>query len=221
MTTTRRAALTGLAALLPIALAGEAFAGAKAIEIGKLFPYLDLYLGIPAGDRTRFTLAYFYKIESGGPLTFTLLGANGTRTPLPLGADGRVNRLPTLAEIKAKAKVEMSAPEGSKFKGGLAILARVAPAATLNAVDVAAAVLQAEKAIKAKAGLIGFAAPKIKRAIFKGAGSGTAIDAKGAARPLPMAKEGPAYDPELMPGIVTIKLARTPAHIELDGRSKT
>eukprot|EP01030_Chromulinospumella_sphaerica_P022597 gene22597-22583_t len=102
MTTTRRAALTGLAALLPLSLAGEAFAKSKAIEIGKLFPFLDLYLGIPAADRTRFSLAYFYKVEAGGPLTLTLVGADGSRTPLPLGPDGRVSRLPTLAEIKAK-----------------------------------------------------------------------------------------------------------------------
>ena len=220
MTTTRRAALTGLIALIPLAVAGEAFAKSKAIEIGKLFPYLDLYLGIPAADRTRFTMAYFYKMESGGPLTLTLVGADGTRTPLPLGPDGRVGRLPTLADIKAKAKIEMSAPEGSKFKGELAMLAKVAPAATLSATDLAAAVSQCQAAIKAKAGLIGFAVPKIKRVVLHGAGSGTAVDAKGVAKPLPMAKMGPAYDPELMPGVVSLKLARAPSRIELDERPK-
>ena len=37
MTTTRRAALTGLAAMLPLSLAGEAFAKSKAVEASKLF----------------------------------------------------------------------------------------------------------------------------------------------------------------------------------------
>jgi hypothetical protein len=225
MTTTRRAALMGLAAptflsVIPLAWAGEAFAKSKAVEIGKLFPYLDLYLGIPAADRTRFTMAYFYKLTAGGPLTLTLVAADGTRTPLPVGPDGRVSRLPTLADIKSKAKIEMTAPTGSSFKGEIAMLARVAPAATMSAADLAAAVSQCQMAIKAKAGLIGFAAPKIKRVVLHGAGSGTAIDAKGAARPLPMAKDGPAYDPELMPGIVTLKLARAPGRIELDERPK-
>lgn len=220
MTTTRRAALTGLAALLPLSLAGEAFAKSKAIEIGKLFPYLDLYLGIPASDRTKFTIAYFYRIEAGGPMTMTLVGADGTRTPLPLGPDGRVNRLPTLADIKAKAKIEMAAPDGSKFKGQIMMLARVAPAAAMSATDLAAAISQCQLAIKAKAGLIGFAAPKIKRVVLHGAGSGTAIDANGVSKPLPVTAGAPSYDPELMPGIVTLKLARAPSRIELDERPK-
>ncbi|MDO9335961.1 MAG: hypothetical protein Q7T61_06140 [Caulobacter sp.] len=220
MTTTRRAALMGLATVLPLSLAGEAMAKTKAFEIGKLFPYLDLFYSIPAADRTRFTIAYFYRVTAGGPMTITLVAANGTRTPLPLAADGRVTRLPTLADIKGKAKLELEAPEGSKFGGGIAMLAKVAPAATLNAGELSAAILQCQSAIKAKAGLIGFAAPKIKRVVFRGAGSGTGLDASGAAKPLPMAKLGPAYDPEQMPGIVTIKLARAPSHIELDERPK-
>ncbi len=220
MTTTRRAALTGLAALLPLSLAGEAFAKSKAIEASKLFPFLDLFLGIPAADRTKFTLAYFYKVESGGPLSFTLISPGGARTPLPIGSDGRVNRLPTLAELKARPTVEMNAPEGSKIKGGMMMLARMAPAATLDAVELTATLAQCQRAIKAKAGLIGFAVPKIKRLVLHGAGSGTAIDARGAARPLPVAAGTPSYDPELMPGIVTLKLARAPSRIELDERPK-
>jgi hypothetical protein len=220
MTKTRRAALTGLAALLPLALAGEAMAKSKTVEVGKLFPFLDLYLGIPAADRTRFTLAYFYKMEAGGPMTMTLVAKDGARTPLPLGPDGRVNRLPTLAEIKSKAMIELNAPEGSKFKGQMMMLARVTPAATMSAVELNAAVTQCQAAIKAKAGLIGFAAPKIKRVVLHGAGSGTAIDAKGGSRPLPVTAGAPSYDPELMPGMVTLKLARAPSRIELDERPK-
>ena len=220
MTTTRRAALTGLGALLPLSLAGEAFAKSKGVEAGKLFPFLDLFLSIPAADRTKFTLAYFYKVEAGGPLTFTLVGPGGARTPLPLGPDGRVTRLPTLADLKAKATIEMDAPTGSKFKGQMMMLARTPPAATMDAGELAAAVAQCQKAIKAKAGLIGFAAPKVKRVVLHGAGSGTAVDAKGAARPLPVIAGAPSYDPELMAGMVTLKLARAPSRIELDERPK-
>jgi hypothetical protein len=56
--------------------------------------------------------------------------------------------------------------------------------------------------------------------VLDGAGSGTAIDARGAARPLPVTAGAPSYDPELMPGIVTLKLARAPSRIELDERPK-
>lgn len=224
MTTTRRAALTGLAAL-PLLSGGlaafPAWADDKLTEVGKVFRFYDLYLGIPAADRTRFSMAYFFVPQKGSaPLGITMIGPNGARTPLPVGPDGRVQRLPTLADFKAKAKLEFDAVKGASYKGEMMLLARVTPAATLAAADLNAAIAQCQKAIKAKAGLIGFAVPKIKRVALHGAGSGTAIDAKGGSRPLPVHSGVLSYDPELMPGIVTLKLARAPTRIELDERPK-
>jgi len=223
MAATRRSTLLGLAALLSVGWATGAAAKTKSFPATKLFPYLDLYLGIPAPQRTLFVLAYFLKLNGKPAASMQpVLIVGGSRTVLPVGADGRVQRLPSLADLKAKTQIELSAPEGSKFSLNMEMLARVTPATAIPAGQLVAAIDQCDRAIRSKAGLLGFAAPKIKRAVFKGAGSGTAVNAQGVARPLPLTAEGsPAFDPEQMPGTVTIKLARAPTSIALAGRPKT
>jgi hypothetical protein len=222
MSHTRRAAILGLAALIPAGLAGSAWAKTKPVEAGKLFPYLDMYLAIPAAQRSRFVMGYFLQRDGQAAtgVSLVLLGPGGQRTPLPLGPGGRILRTPSLADLKAKAQVEITAPEGSKFSLSMEMLATLRPAATLDARELAATLAQCDAAIRSKAGLLGFAAPKVKRVILKGAGSGTAINAQGVARPLPMQNGQPAYDPEQMPGIVTLNLARAPSAILLSGRAK-
>jgi hypothetical protein len=221
MGATRRTTLMGLAALLPAGLAGPAMAKSKGVEVKKIFPFLDLYLGIPANQRTLFTLAYFLKQNGGPPKDISLvLVSGGVRTPIAVGGDGRLQRLPTLADLKSKAQVEITAPEGAKIQLSMELLAKVAPAKDIPAAQLAAAIQQCEAAIKSKAGLIGFAAPKIKRVGFVGAGSGTAVNAQGVAKPLPPGKLGPQFDPEQMPGTATIKLARAPTMIALLERPK-
>ncbi len=222
MNKTRRATLIGLAALIPASLAGAARAEVKTVEAGKMFPYLDMYLGIPAAQRTRFSISYAVKKDGKAPtgVSIVMLGLNGARTPIPLAGDGRVLRLPTLAELKGKSKVELTKPDGSKVGISLDMVARVAPATTLAAADLTAAIGQCDAAIKSKAGVLGFAAPKIKRTLFKDAGGGTAVNAQGAAKPLPMMGGHPAFDPEQMPGMVSIRLNRPPSVILMAGRPK-
>lgn len=222
MNATRRTTLLALAALVPAGLAGAAHAETKTVEAGKMFPYLDLYLGLPAAQRSRFGPAYSLR-HDGQPardVRLVLLAPGGARTPLPVGPDGRILRIPTLTELAARSKVELTKPDGVKVSLMLDFLARVAPAASLDAADLTGAINQCDAAIKAKAGLLGFAAPKIRRVILHGAGSGTAINAQGAGRALPLMDGHPAFDPEQMPGTLTVKLARAPSAILLSGRPK-
>jgi len=221
MGATRRTILMGLSALLPAGLAGPALAQNRGVEVKKIFPFLDLYLGIPASQRSLFTLAYFLKLNGGPPKGISLtLVSGGARIPITVAGDGRVTRLPTLAELKSKAQVEIEAPPNSKFAMTMQLLAKVAPAREIAAAQLTAAIDQCAQTIKSKAGLIGFAAPKIKRVGFVGAGSGAAVNAQGVAKPLPTGKDGPQFDPEQMPGIVTIRLARVPTMIALLERPK-
>lgn len=218
----RRAAVLGLASLLPASIAGAARAETKTIPVAKVFPYLDMYLELPAAQRSHFAMAYSLR-RDGKPATgvkLTLLGQGGARTPLTVGADGRVQRLPTLADYRSKAMVELVKPDGSKVALTLEMVARVAPATTLAAADLTRAINQCDAAIKAKAGLLGFAAPKIRRVILVGAGSGTAVSAQGAATPLPMMEGSPAFDPGQMASAISVKLARAPSAILLSGRPK-
>jgi len=219
---TRRAAGGGVAAAL---IGGTAFAQAsgdtKLVEATKLFPYLDLYLGIEPARRSRFVMAYYIKRDGKPAANFpaTLITADGKRRPLSIGADGRVQHLPSLAELKSKAKVELIAPKGSKIQLNMELQANMRMAPMLRAADLAACIKQCEDAIRSKAGVLGFAAPKIKRVVMRGGGSGRAVSPDWT-KPLPMQMGHPAFDPEQMPGASTIELARAPGAILLSGRPK-
>jgi hypothetical protein len=211
----RRALIAaGLAAGLPgVALAGPA----RTVPAKKLFPYLDLYLGIPPAERNRFTLGYFLK-RDGKPFTgagFTLIGANGARTPLPVAANGRFSRSPSLADLKANAQVEIAVPGEGKFQLNMEMEPLVPMAEVMNAGDFAAAIAQCGVAIKKHAGVLGFAVPKITQVAFVGVPAGTAVLAGGKTAALPLLKTLPAYSPSGLPGATQLKFAKAPARAVL------
>lgn len=201
------------AALGLSAVPGLALAESKLIPAKKLFPFLDLYLGIPAPERSRFTLGYYLKLDgkpfSGGG--FTLVAANGARTPLPVGAGGRFARTPSLADLKAGAQVEILRQGAGKFQLSMEMEPLVPMAETMNAADFTAAIAQCATAIRKNAGLLGFAAPKITQVAFVGVSSGTAVLGGGKTAPLPLLKALPAYSPAALPGASQLKFARAPA----------
>lgn len=212
MTLDRRALLA--AALGAAAAAGPALADApRTVPAKKLFPYLDLYLSIPPAERTRFTLGYYLK-RDGKPFSgagFVLLGAGGARTPLPLAASGRFARTPSLADLKADAQVELPPAGQGKFQLSMEMEPLVAMAETMNAGDFAAAIAQCAAAIRKKAGLLGFAVPKITQAAFIGVPSGAAVLPGGRTAALPLVKALPAYNPAALPGATQLKFSRAPA----------
>lgn len=211
----RRALIAaGLAAAAGPALTGPALADApRTVPAKKLFPYLDLYLSIPAAERTRFTLGYYLK-RDGKPFSgagFVLLGAGGARTPLPLAANGRFIRTPTLGDLKADAQVEIPPAGQGKFQLAMEMEPLVAMADTMNAADFSAAIGQCVAAIRKKAGLLGFAVPKITQVAFVGVPAGTAVMPGGRTAALPLVKALPAYNPSALPGATQLKFAKAPA----------
>ena len=59
-----------------------------------MFPYLDAYLKLPAADRSRFRLAYYFR-SNGKPLTAPAWLVDGAqRQPLAVRPDGRVESDP-------------------------------------------------------------------------------------------------------------------------------
>ncbi len=75
---------------------------AEPLKLGKIFPYYDAYLRIPAAERTRFQLGYFL-MQNGRPAAGAPVFAvdNGTRTPIAVGPDGRMTP-PPLALLRSK-----------------------------------------------------------------------------------------------------------------------
>ncbi|ATQ43952.1 hypothetical protein [Caulobacter mirabilis] len=189
----------------------------------KIFPFYDLYLGIPAAERSRFAMAY-YLMLNGKPTaghTLWLVGAGGARTALPVGADGRIQKLPSLADLKANATVDPGKRQDSdKFQISMEMQPLVQLDTELPAADLAAAIEQCNAAIRKKAGLIGFAAPKMEQVVFVGASGGQAVLAGGKTVPLPVMKGLPVYQPAALAGAQVLKFAKAPTRALLAEKSK-
>ena len=209
----------GLAAATMMAFAAQASvakaAGLKSreVEASKIFSYLDTYLSLPQEQRSGFVLSY--RIQATGaqspPRLFLLRGAE--QIVLPLSSDGRVELLPSLADLKAHAHVLMQAQEGSKVSESLDLLAAQPMRADYAATDFNVGLEQVNRAVKKIAGPLSLMAPKMTKVVFVGAGSGELIDAAGHAQPLPMSADGPAFSPMSMPSARAIRLARAPVRI--------
>ena len=218
MTLNRRTLIAAAAALV----AGPAFAAdaGEPVAAKKLFPYYDLYLSIPAADRSKFVMAYYLR-KDGKPasgVTLTLISAGGARSPIPVGVDGRILKTPGPADLKDGKIAITKVNAADKFQLSMELQPLTRMAELVPAAEVAASVVQCRAAIKAKAGVIGFAAPKIEQVIFTGVTSGTAVMADGKTAPLPLFKGMPAYDPAALPGVASLKFPKVPGRALLAGR---
>jgi hypothetical protein len=206
----------GLAALAAFGvMAGGADAANKLVEAGKVFPLASNYLKLPPAERSRFTAAYYLK-AGGQPLSVPAwIVADGKRTPLPLDANGKVGRLPTLAELD-HGKLELGIDAAAKVQITLGIEPLTAPATDLDAHELAEAIAQAAVGSKKAAGILALAMPKLDDVVFVGAGSGEIEFADGHRAPLPIVKGQPTYAPAAQPGAKRIRLAKTPMKLDID-----
>ena len=183
MTVSRRAVLTGAAAL---ALAGPAAAADRLVPAKKLFPYLDAYLRLPPAKRSRFVPTYI--LAKDRPAGLWIVGG-AQRIALPIAADGKVLRLPTAAQWET-AQIQVSGPEGAKY--GISMqLEALAPLATeFDAAGLATSIAQANEGIRSAMGIAGLMAPKTERVAFKGVAAGDAVFPDGRSVLLPVV-DGP------------------------------
>ncbi len=93
-------------------------------------------------------------------------------------------------------------------------------AGTMPAAEFAAAIDQCNSAIRRRAGVIGFAVPKMEQVMFVGAGSGQAVLAGGRTVTLPQFKGMPFYRPSELPGAEGLKFAKAPTRALLAGKTK-
>lgn len=213
--TARLNLLIGLCALF---LAGPALAAddVRAVPVKKLFPYLEAYLSLPAQERDRFALRYRFLAQAGSLSALRIfVGSGAQRAPLALDPDGYVARLPNLALLRSDAKAEIGAPPGLKLKLELDVVPLVAPAAEMDARALAAAASQATAGAKKAAGVMGFAAPRLDRVVFKGAAGGRVLLASGRSAPLPVVAGEPVFDPARYPGARELRFSRAPSRLVL------
>lgn len=223
MTLTRRGLVLSAAALAlapGVSLAADKKKPPPAAK--KVFPYYDLYLGIPAAERTRFVMNYYLRLNdkpaTGQGLYVVMPG--GTRTLLTQAPDGRITRMPTLAELRDGVIDADEHKESDRFSLSMELQPVVRLGETMPAADLAAALDQCNAAIRKKMGVIGFAVPKMEQVIFVGAGSGQAVLTGGKTAPLPAFKAMPFYRPADLAGAQTLKFARAPTRALLAGKTK-
>jgi hypothetical protein len=187
----------------------------------QLFPYWENYLKIPAAERSRFAPAYI--LNAGGkPLTdLELFAVDGTRrVPVAIGPDGRMTP-PPIDFFRSKTAV-MDAPgaQGRNLNVEMQLVATLAPSREMAAPQLTATIDQANAGIRKAAGLLGVAAPRMGRVVFRDAGSGEAVDAQGRRTPLPIVNGAPAFQPSTMPGAQRVVLARAPSKVLIGPASK-
>ena len=208
-----RSLVTALA--LALAAATPALAAEKVVEIGKAFPFLKGYLELPPAERSHFTMAYYLKVGST-PLTAPVWVVEGDRrTPMALGAAGKVQHLPSLAQL-ADAKLVIAVDPATKINATIGVEPLTPPAADLDAHELAAAIAQAAVGEKKAAGIMAMAMPKLSNVGFVGVPSGEVEFADGRRAPLPTIKGLLTYDPAAQPNARRIRLPRIPDKLDIN-----
>jgi hypothetical protein len=214
-----------LLAALAVGLAAPRLAwadGVRRIPLAQAFRYLDSYLALAPALRSRFHLGFrALRNERPAPdLRAAIVVPGASATPLPLDTRGEVMQLPTLGELKKSNAVLEVAGDGV-FRFATEIRPDVPPSTRIDAIELAAALSQANVAIAHLAGPFDIVAPKLDIVLFPDAGSGQAVLDDGRVAPLPVTNAvkalGPApyYDPDTMRGVRVLSLTRPPSRIIL------
>jgi hypothetical protein len=203
---------------------GAALADVQRTPLAKAFGLLDVYLGLPPSERSRFYLAYraMHDKRPDPGAAATIVEANGARMPVPFDRGGLVLRLPTLAELKSAAVLESADPA---LHLGLELRAAITPAIRLDAAALVLAMAQVNAAVAKIAGPLALVAPKLTCAYFPDSGGGGALMADGRTAPLPVTTAPflgpvPYFEPAVLAGARTVLLSHIPSRILLGAHPK-
>jgi hypothetical protein len=202
-----------------------ALADDQRVALSKAFPMLEAYLGVPAGERSRFYLAY-RATRDKRPVSdarATIVGAGGAAIPLAFDRAGFLTtRLPSLAELKGPGQFVIA---GQTFKLAPEARCAIAPSTHIDVAELAAALVQANAAIAKAAGPAAMLIPKMTAAYFPDAGGGRIVLADGREGPLPAVNVptmGPIsyFEPAKAAGAKAVVFAKAPSRVLIGGRPK-
>lgn len=208
-----------LAALAAATLAPTlARAGVTRVPLSNAFLLLTDYLKLPANKRDLFHFAYLarHKDKPATDAKATYVLADGTRTPVVFSANGEVTNLPTLAQLKSKAKFEN---DGAPLQFGLELRATVQPASRLDVPSLQRALAQANEAV---AIFTDGQAGRLTDAYFPDAGGGQVLLSGGSATPLatfdfPALGHVPYIDLSRAHSALAVQLDHAPSRIMFAG----
>ncbi len=209
---TRRASV--LLAAAAMSLATSALADGKPDPAAKIFPYLEKFLKIPTGERSRVRLTYAV-LQDGKPipnLKGTLIEKGGARWPLTFNGEGYFERLPTLAQLEG-ALVDFDLPDTSKVTLMMDFAPALKPATQYDVKELTVVVAEGNTVIGKAAGPLGMLAPKMTGVRFPKAEGGVAVFADGHSQPLPQMKDTPYFRLDDFKGAVQVKLTKSPTRV--------
>ena len=207
----------GLALMLGVALVAAATPARaeKSAPASRVMMFLDKFLKIPAADRSRVRLSYALR-HDGKPaanLKATLVEKNGTRTPLPVNADGYFERLPSLAQLQGDPQIVFDVPADWKMGSAIDFAPQLKPAAEYDVGELSATVNEANTVMGKAGGVLAFAAPKMSGILFEKAVGGLVVFGDGRTAPLPTIAPGPYFRPGDFQGAVRVKLTKSPTKV--------
>ncbi len=187
--------------------------GVRQIPVKKLFPYYDLYLGLPPQDRDGFYLEYLVKTSDTNVRPRMVYALGSVRTPIQLDSKGKILTMPDMAMLRqGKVEVPASSPRGQIVLN----LEPVVPLGrTIPANAVSNCVTDYAKAI-GRAGPLALAIPKLTGIAFKGVDSGKVVFADGRKVSLPVEGGLPVFRPSqsTMRGAVSLEFSTAPIQAE-------
>ena len=221
----RRTALAGLMvlALAPLAPVSSAWADTgKTVPATKVFPFLEAMLKVPPAERARIKVTYALRRDGkpAGGVRATLIEASGARTPLPVDDQGRFERLPTLAQLQAKAQLNLDVPADAKFGTAMLLDPVLRPAAEYDARELVATVEESNGAIRKAAGAMALMAPQMEGLSFLKAESGVAVFPNGSTKTLPAKAGTVVFEPDQFKGASRIRLAKVPSAVDYYDKKK-
>ena len=187
----------------------------KTAPADKVLPYLSKYLQVPQAERTHVKLAYGLR-KDGKPLPnvkVTLVEKNGTRTPLPVNADGYFERLPTVAQMEADPTLVFDVPTDWKMGSLMDFQTQLKPAMDFDVRELATTVNEANTLIGKVGGVASFMVPKMSGVVFLKSEGGTIVFADGRTAPLPEAQGTPYFRLADHQGAVRVKLTKIPTRV--------
>jgi hypothetical protein len=189
-------------------------APARQIDVKKVFPYYDLYLGLPPSDRDGFAMVYRVGSQSGTQLPSLNYVLGTTRTPIQIAADGRILTMPDAAML-SRGKVEKAAGQPS---GSIVLdLNPVVPLGRSISAAAAANPLNDYAAAIRRAGPLSLVAPRLSAVRFIGGAGGEAVLGDGRRVTLPAAPEGGVlFTPSApsMRGVASLSFSTAPTRAE-------
>ncbi|RYF93731.1 MAG: hypothetical protein EON95_07945 [Caulobacteraceae bacterium] len=167
MTVSRRLLFSAPLLTVPL-LAQPAAAATRETDVSKVFVFLDNFLRMSPAEQSRLKVDFYLTQNGNAPkgIKAWWIDRDGKRTDVPIAADGRFEKEPTLRQLTEKSKMVFEGPSSSGFSVRIGLVWGSKPAIEMDARQVANYLNDANALVKKAAGKFGMVAPRMIQVAF-------------------------------------------------------